>query len=72
VGGAGTDTIYANGDKSASNPGEDTVKAGKGNDIIRTDDGFKDIIDCGAGTDEVTFDKALDKVAANCEKRHAL
>ena len=54
------------------NPGNDTVKAGKGNDEIEADDGRKHLIDCGSGTDKVTFDKSLDKVAANCEKRHAV
>jgi Ca2+-binding RTX toxin-like protein len=72
VGGGGNDTIYSNGDKFASNPGEDIVKGGKGSDIIGAEDGFKDTIDCGPGKDEVTFDAGLDKVAANCEKRHAL
>ena len=69
MGGGGNDWFYANADKLASNPGEDTVKAGKGNDIIKAVDGHKDTIDCGSGTDEVTFDKNLDQVAANCEKQ---
>ena len=36
----------------------------------RAEDGFKDTIDCGSGTDEVYFDQNLDKVAANCETRY--
>jgi hypothetical protein len=53
------------------NPGQDTIKAGKGNDFIEAEDGYKDTIDCGSGTDEVYFDANLDQVAANCEKQHA-
>jgi Ca2+-binding RTX toxin-like protein len=70
VGGDGNDIIWALGDKLASNPGEDTVKGGKGNDFINSVDGYKDTVDCGRGTDDVTFDKNLDKVAGNCEKQH--
>jgi len=53
-----------------SNPGQDTIKAGKGNDIVEAEDGYKDTIDCGSGTDEVYFDQNIDQVAANCEKQH--
>ena len=69
-GDGGNDDIWADQDKSSSNPGEDTVEGGKGNDTIHIDDGFKDTIDCGPGTDEVWFDQNIDKVAANCEKQH--
>ena len=70
LGGGGNDVIAAIEGGGSNNPGEDSVKGGKGNDIIHADDGFKDTIDCGPGKDEVTFDAGLDKVAANCEKRH--
>jgi Ca2+-binding RTX toxin-like protein len=69
VGGGGNDVIFAK-EGTSWTPGEDTVKAGKGDDEIEADDGYKDFIDCGSGTDKVTFDKNLDKIADNCEKRH--
>ncbi len=50
-------------------PGRSTVKGGPGNDDIFADDGLRDIISCGSGTeDEATFDKGLDSVD-NCETR---
>jgi hypothetical protein len=56
--------------RPSATPGQDTIKAGKGNDIVEAEDGYKDTIDCGSGTDEVYFDANLDQVAANCEKQH--
>jgi hypothetical protein len=71
LGGGGADTIYAR-EEGSVNHGKDSVKGGKGDDTIYADDGYKDTIDCESGTDEVTFDKGLDEVAANCEQRHAV
>ena len=68
AGGGGDDIISSRADKLASD--QDTIKAGKGNDTIYTDDGYKDTIDCGSGNDGVTFDQNIDQVAANCEKQH--
>jgi RTX calcium-binding nonapeptide repeat (4 copies) len=30
----------------------------------------KEIVDCGSGTDTVTFDKGVDVVKANCERKY--
>jgi hypothetical protein len=71
VGGAGTDTIDAL-QFSSANPGQDTVRAGRGNDTIQAQAGFNDVINCGAGTDTVEYDRGLGKVAADCEHKHPL
>ena len=55
--------------EASENPGEDTVGGGGGKDVIFAQDNEFDTINCGANVDEVTFDKGLDRVAANCEKR---
>ncbi|CAA9520966.1 MAG: Alkaline phosphatase [uncultured Thermomicrobiales bacterium] len=47
-------------------PGIDTIKGGRGNDQISASDGFADVIDCGPGVDEVTFDPGLDTLK-HCE-----
>jgi hypothetical protein len=66
-GGGMADRIEAR--EASENPGEDTVGGGGGKDIIFAQDNEFDTINCGANVDEVTFDKGLDRVAANCEKR---
>ena len=55
--------------EASENPGEDTVGGGGGKDVIFAQDNEFDTINCGANVDEVTFDKGLDRVAANCENR---
>jgi hypothetical protein len=53
-----------------TNPGEDTVFGGWGNDdITRAEDGFKDTVDCGEGSlDRVLgYDERLDEISSNCE-----
>jgi hypothetical protein len=55
--------------EASLNPGEDTVGGGGGKDVIFAQDNEFDTINCGANVDEVTFDKGLDEVAANCENR---
>lgn len=64
-GGRGDDRIDAT--EESDNPGKDTVRGSRDQDSIDADDGFKDIIFCGRGEDEVIFDKGLDVVADNCE-----
>jgi len=53
-----------------TNPGEDTVFGGFGDDdITRAEDGFKDTIDCGEGSQDrvLGYDEGLDEVSSNCE-----
>jgi RTX calcium-binding nonapeptide repeat (4 copies) len=64
-GGRGDDLIDAT--EESENPGKDTVRGSRDQDIIRAVDGFKDRIFCGRGEDEVFFDEGLDIVADNCE-----
>jgi len=66
-GGGQADRIEAR--EASENPGEDTVGSGGGKDRIFAHDNEFDTINCGANVDEVIFDKGLDEVAANCEKR---
>ena len=66
-GGGMADRIEAR--ESSENPGEDTVGGGGGKDVIFAHDNEFDTINCGGNVDEVTFDKGLDEVAANCENR---
>ncbi len=68
LGGAGNDYIDAD-EHSSANPGTDTVEGGGGSDKIHADDGSKDVIDCGKGQDTVFFDRGLDKVADDCERK---
>ena len=52
-----------------TNPGEDTVFGGFGDDdITRAEDGFKDTIDCGEGFQDrvLGYDEGLDEIK-NCE-----
>ena len=50
---------------------EDFASGGPGNDTIHAFDGNKDTINCGRGTrDHVFYDKGLDSVSRNCEKKH--
>ena len=70
-GGDGNDTIDARDSADQPRPkGRDTVKGGAGNDLIHAVDGLKDVIDCGTGRDEVTYDAGLDTVTG-CEVKHA-
>jgi Ca2+-binding RTX toxin-like protein len=53
-----------------TNPGEDTVFGGWGNDdITRAEDGFKDTVDCGEGSQDrvLGYDEGLDEISSNCE-----
>lgn len=59
-------------DKVKGGSGRDTVKGGPGDDIVRggthgkTNDGARDVLDCGGGTDTVYFVDGRDSVR-NCE-----
>jgi hypothetical protein len=50
-------------------PGVDVVRGGPGDDEIDAFDGHKDIVNCGSGDDYVRYDRHLDDVAGNCERR---
>jgi Ca2+-binding RTX toxin-like protein len=70
-GGGGIDYI----DAICTSPeeGEDTVKGGGGNDLIDTQDGRKDVVDCGKGSaDEITYDDnaTVKDTLKNCEIKH--
>lgn len=74
----GNDRIYGKrgSDRISSDyPGRHlTIFAGRGDDIIDVQDdvegeinGRSDVVDCGPGHDEVTYDPLTDTVEANCE-----
>jgi hypothetical protein len=65
-GGSGNDLV-----KGGS--GRDVLRGGSGADRIKAQDGFADVISCGAGSgDLIFFDQGLDSVAADCEPSVAL
>jgi Ca2+-binding RTX toxin-like protein len=67
---AGNDRISALDTGDFANPGVETVSGGPGNDKITAQDGFEDQVNCGEGSgDFVFFDKKLDSVRRNCERR---
>ena len=78
IGGPGDDQIVAVEDRRANNgtkvpskkPGKDVIRGGSGNDFIDAKDGYKDRIHCGDGRDTVYFDKNLDRVAPDCERKN--
>ena len=64
-GGIGRDYIYAV--EHSNGPGEDTVKGGRGDDLIDAIDKTRDTIDCGAGAkNRVYYGKDLDTIQG-CE-----
>jgi Ca2+-binding RTX toxin-like protein len=57
-------------DRVVGGSGTDMLKGGSGGDRIEAQDGFADVISCGAGSrDVVFFDPGLDTVAADCESK---
>jgi Ca2+-binding RTX toxin-like protein len=71
-GGPGNDYIDVEQHGGVDVPGEDTVRAGGGNDEIEAADGLRDVINCGGGKkDRVIYDKGLDTVT-KCERKRAL
>ena len=71
----GDDEVYGQdgNDRIKGNFGADTVFGGPGDDIVRggshgrPDDGARDILDCGQGTDTVYFTPGVDEVSDDCE-----
>ena len=74
-GGDGQDII-------AGDYGEDRIYGGEGDDTIEAGsvyrasvsepDGFRDYIDCGPGTDTVSYETGVDRVDGNCEYKYAM
>ena len=70
----GTDELYGHSgkDKHKGGPGEDMVWGGPGDDLVRggtltsVDDGARDILDCGDGTDTVYYTPGVDEIK-DCE-----
>lgn len=57
-GGAGADRLTggAGADSLTGGPGQDTLTGGDGDDGVLAQDGEADLVDCGAGADQVTAD----------------
>src|SRR5215212_7490532 len=73
-GNAGDDSVTGGrgDDLLVGNSGGDLLRGGSGADLIEAQDGFADLISCGAGSgDRVVFDLGLDRVAADCEAPRA-
>ena len=58
---------YAGSDKIRGGNDKDKQYGGRGNDTIYTEGGFRDLVDCGKGTDTAYVD-SKDRVVG-CEKR---
>lgn len=69
AGGAGKDTLNggSGNDRLDGGVGKDSFKAGSGNDTVNSKDGTAETVNCGAGQDKVTADKA-DKLKS-CESK---
>ena len=73
-GGAGADEIYgeAGNDRVKGSQDRDYVSGGDGDDIVRgglhsrPNDGVKDVLDCGPGTDTVYYVRGQDRII-DCE-----
>ena len=72
--GRGGDEVFGqeDNDRVKGSFGRDRVYGGTGDDLVRggtvhqTDDGARDVLDCGDGTDTVYFTPGVDEVR-NCE-----
>src|SRR3712207_9325655 len=74
-GGEGGDTI-------SGDYGEDRIYGGEGDDTIEAGsvyrasvsepDGRRDLIDCGPGTDTVSYERDVDRVEGNCEYKYRM
>jgi Ca2+-binding RTX toxin-like protein len=67
-GGTGKDELF--GDE-----GKDQIRAGGGSDQIDTEaysdnEGLVHTVDCGPGIDTVRYEKGIDKINSNCEKKN--
>ena len=77
-GGDGRDEVYGQegNDRVKGSGGMDRVYGGPGDDLVRggthdrTNDGVRDVLDCGAGTDTVYFVPGQDRVSSDCEIRN--
>jgi Ca2+-binding RTX toxin-like protein len=76
-GGDGDDWITISG-SGYGGPGEDTIEGvfregravgGPGADLILAHNDERNSVSCGTGRDTVYFDKALDSLAADCERQ---
>jgi hypothetical protein len=48
--------------------GADTIYTGL-NQVRSGPDGYVDTVDCGSGYDTVRYEKGIDKIKSNCEKK---
>jgi Ca2+-binding RTX toxin-like protein len=77
-GGGGRDEVYGQegNDRVKGGAGVDRVYGGPGDDLVRggtperPDDGARDVLDCGDGTDTVYYVKGQDVVHDDCENRN--
>ncbi len=78
-GGAGDDRIFAGrsadivhggpgNDRVSGGPGADTIAAGLGRDTVEARDGYRDVIDCGNGSEPDTAVVDRRDVVRNCER----
>ena len=78
VGGSGSDDLYGAGgaDVLTAGSGVDQLLGGRGNDVLsggfggdqlHSDDGVRDVVNCGPGADTFFADR-LDTVAGDCER----
>jgi Ca2+-binding RTX toxin-like protein len=67
-GGRGRDRLSGGrgNDRLDGGRGRDRLLGGPGSDLIRARDGYRDIVDCGGGSDFALVDHG-DRVARNCE-----
>jgi RTX calcium-binding nonapeptide repeat (4 copies) len=68
LGKGGDDVLYggAGGDSLSGDAGKDVVYGGFGGDQLYADDGIRDVIYCGGGTDTIFVDP-IDHLASGCE-----
>ena len=77
-GGDGRDEVYGQegNDRVKGSAGMDRVYGGPGDDLVRggtperPDDGTRDVLDCGDGTDTVYYVEGQDVVNDDCENRN--
>jgi Ca2+-binding RTX toxin-like protein len=67
-GGGGADLLSGQGgdDTLTGGPAKDILSGGPGADVFHTQDGVKDTINCGDGTDNTADRDAIDSRTANC------
>jgi hypothetical protein len=68
-GGRGKDEVRAGngGDRVFGRPGKDSLYGGGGNDTMKAQDGYRDGVNCGLGTDTAYVGRS-DRVNEDCEK----